>query len=48
VSNSEAAADLYVSTKTVEYHLSNAFAKLNISSRRELAKALGASIGVAI
>jgi ATP/maltotriose-dependent transcriptional regulator MalT len=48
LSNSEAAADLYVSTKTVEYHLSNAFAKLNISSRRELAKALGASIGVAI
>jgi ATP/maltotriose-dependent transcriptional regulator MalT len=47
LSNSEAAADLYVSTKTIEYHLSNAFAKLNISSRRELAKALGASIDVA-
>ena len=40
LSNPEAAAELYVSTKTVEYHLSNVFAKLNISSRRQLGAAL--------
>jgi ATP/maltotriose-dependent transcriptional regulator MalT len=38
--NQEAAAELYVSQKTVEYHLSNIYAKLGISSRRLLADAL--------
>ena len=38
--NQEAAAELYVSQKTVEYHLSNIYAKLGISSRRQLGAAL--------
>ncbi|WP_225849927.1 LuxR family transcriptional regulator [Streptomyces sp. HPF1205] len=40
--NLEAAAELYVSQKTVEYHLSNIYAKLGISSRRQLGDALRA------
>jgi ATP/maltotriose-dependent transcriptional regulator MalT len=40
MSNPEVAAELYVSTKTVEYHLGNIFSKLNISSRRQLQGAL--------
>ncbi|SEG83259.1 regulatory protein, luxR family [Actinacidiphila yanglinensis] len=40
--NQEAAAELYVTPKTVEYHLSNIYAKLGISSRRRLAEALRA------
>ncbi|MFL6112393.1 MAG: AAA family ATPase [Catenulispora sp.] len=38
--NQEAAAELYVSQKTVEYHLSNIYGKLGISSRRQLGEAL--------
>lgn len=34
--NKEVAAAMYVSTKAVEYHLGNVYAKLAISSRREL------------
>lgn len=36
MSNREAAAELYVSGKAVEYHLGNVYAKLGIRSRREL------------
>ncbi|WP_369275989.1 AAA family ATPase [Streptomyces sp. R11] len=34
--NQEVASELYVSSKTVEYHLSNIFAKLQLTSRRQL------------
>jgi DNA-binding CsgD family transcriptional regulator len=36
LSNPEVAAQLYVSRKAVEYHLSNIYAKVGINSRREL------------
>jgi DNA-binding CsgD family transcriptional regulator len=42
LTNQEAAAELYVSQKTVEYHLSRIYTKLAITSRRALAGALGA------
>lgn len=40
MTNQEAATELYVTQKTVEYHLSNIYAKLGITSRRHLAEAL--------
>ena len=39
-SNKEVAAAVYLSPKTVEYHLANTFRKLNIHSRRDLARLL--------
>ena len=38
--NRQVAADLVVSVKTIEYHLSNAYAKLAVTSRTQLALAL--------
>jgi DNA-binding CsgD family transcriptional regulator len=39
-SNREVAGELYLSTKAVEYHLGNVFAKVNVRSRHELAARL--------
>jgi len=44
-SNREAAAELYVSIKGIEFHLSNIFAKLGIRSRHALAGRLGGDAG---
>ncbi|HYY18338.1 MAG TPA: helix-turn-helix transcriptional regulator, partial [Streptosporangiaceae bacterium] len=39
MTNREAATELFVSVKTIEYHLSEIFTKLHIRSRRQLAAA---------
>jgi DNA-binding NarL/FixJ family response regulator len=35
--NREVASELYVTTKTIEYHLANVYAKLGVTNRAELA-----------
>ncbi len=42
-SNREVAEELYLSTKAIEYHLGNVFAKVNVRSRHQLAGALSDS-----
>ena len=41
--NPEIAAQLFLSPRTVEWHLSKAYAKLGVRSRRELSQALRSS-----
>jgi DNA-binding CsgD family transcriptional regulator len=42
MTNKEIAQALFVTLRTVEMHLSNAYGKLEIKSRRELPRALAA------
>jgi len=41
MSNPEIARELHLSARTVEWHLRKVFSKLQISTRRDLARVLG-------
>ena len=44
LSNDQVAHELYLSTKTVEYHLSHVYSKLGVSGRRDLRSLFGHGI----
>jgi DNA-binding CsgD family transcriptional regulator len=44
MSNREAAAALFVSSKTVEYHLGRVYAKLGVSTRSQLVNYLNSTM----
>ena len=48
LSNPEIGARLFISPRTVEYHLHKVFSKLGISSRTQLDRALPAQPSVAL
>jgi DNA-binding NarL/FixJ family response regulator len=47
LSNPEIGTRLFISRRTVEYHLHKVFAKLDISSRNQLHRALGSDLSTA-
>jgi DNA-binding NarL/FixJ family response regulator len=47
MTNRETATELFVSVKTIEYHLSVIFTKLHIRSRRQLTAGHQAALGAA-
>ena len=48
LTNRQVAAELVVSTKTVEYHLANVFGKLGVSSRTRLAAQMAKTLGISL